>query len=91
MLRKRLLTLSHIGVVFMSFNVNFDVVRSAVQIAMWLPGIFLLIRSSLDSSAYSFAVPCSFEIRNPSSTDKESRIHSVQSRIQDYLGLPYKG
>ena len=87
MLRKRLLTLSHIGVVFMSFKVNFDVVRSAVQIA----GIFLLIRSSLDSSAYSFAVPCSFEIRNPSSTDKESRIHSVQSRIQDYLGLPYKG
>ena len=50
MLRKRLLTLSHIGVVFMSFKVNFHVVRSALQIAMCLVGIFLLIRSYLDPS-----------------------------------------
>ena len=38
------------------------------------------------------------KIRNPSSTDKESRIqymesriHSVESRIEDFLGLPYMG
>ena len=37
-------------------------------------------------------------IRNPSSIDKESgiqflksRIHSVESRIKDFLGLPYMG
>ena len=28
---------------------------------------------------------------NPESTDIESRIHSVESGIQDSLGLPYMG
>ena len=28
---------------------------------------------------------------NPESTDMESRIHSVESGIQDSLGLPYMG
>ena len=42
--------------------------------------------------------PAAIKIRNPSSTDKESiiqymesRIHSVESRIKDFLGLPYMG
>ena len=42
--------------------------------------------------------PAAIGIRNPSSTDKESgiqylesRIHSVESRIEDFLGLPYMG
>ena len=41
-------------------------------------------------------IPLTIGIRNPSSTDKESRIqylkfriHSMESRIQDCLGLPY--
>ena len=42
--------------------------------------------------------PAAIKIRNPSSTDEESRIqymesriHSVESRIEDFLGLPYMG
>ena len=41
-------------------------------------------------------IPLTIGIQNPSSSDKESgiqhlesRIHSVESRIQDCLGLPY--
>ena len=34
-------------------------------------------------------IPLTFEIRNPDSTDKESRIHIVESRIQDCIGYPY--
>ena len=30
-------------------------------------------------------------MRNPSTTDKESGMHSVESRIQDCLGFPYIG
>ena len=42
--------------------------------------------------------PAAIGIRHPSSVDKESgiqylesRIHSVESRIEDFLGLPYMG
>ena len=42
--------------------------------------------------------PAAIGIHNPSSTDKESgiqyvesRIHSVESRNKDFLGLPYMG
>ena len=42
--------------------------------------------------------PAAIGIRNPSSADKESgiqyvesRIHSVESWIKDFLGLPYMG
>ena len=42
--------------------------------------------------------PAAIKIRNPSSSDKESgiqylefRIHSVESRIKEFLGLPYMG
>ena len=34
-------------------------------------------------------IPLTFEIRNPDSIDKESRIHFVESRIQDCIGYPY--
>ena len=43
-------------------------------------------------------IPLTNGIRNPCSTDKESEIqylesgiHSMESRIQDCLGFPYKG
>ena len=87
-LRKRLLTLSHIGVVFMSFKVNFDVGRSAVQIAMCLPGIFLLIRSSLDSSFSGIFVCGPLFIWNPESKFHRQGIpnQSVELRIRDCHG-----
>ena len=37
-----------------------------------------------------FGTPLKMEIRNLSSTDKESGIHGVESIIQDCLGFPYK-
>ena len=36
-------------------------------------------------------IPLMFGIWNPRSTDKESWIHGVGSRIQDCLGFPYMG
>ena len=35
--------------------------------------------------------PATFGLWNPESTDTESGIHSVESRIQGSLGLPYMG
>ena len=50
------------------------------------------------NSAPGIRNPAAVGIRNPSSTDKqsgiqfvESRIHSVESRIKDFFGLPYMG
>ena len=50
------------------------------------------------NSAPGIRNPAAIGIRKPSSTDKESgiqylesRIHSVESRIEDFLGLPYMG
>ena len=36
-------------------------------------------------------IPLKIAIRNPSSTDKESGIHGVESRIQDFLTFRYIG
>ena len=36
-------------------------------------------------------IPLTIGIRNQSSSDKESGIHGVESRIQDCLGFPYIG
>ena len=76
------------GVVFMSFKVNFDVGRSAVQIAMCLPGIFLLIRSSLDSSFSGIFVCGPLFIWNPESKFHRQGIpnQSVELRIRDCHG-----
>ena len=74
------------------------------------PGSLLLVESGIlgfgfwyltlgfRNSAPRIRNPAVIKIRNPSSTDKESgiqyvesRIHSVESRIKDFLGLPYMG
>ena len=36
-------------------------------------------------------IPLKFGVRHPSFTDKESRIHGLESRIHDCLGLSYMG
>ena len=47
------------------------------------------IMESRKNFAYWFQNPAiNIEIRNPCSTDKEFRVHSVESRIQNCLGLP---
>ena len=50
---------------------------------------FLLVESGIQLK--ESRIPLKVGIRNPSSTDKQSGIHAVESRIQDCLGLPYMG
>ena len=59
------------------------------------PPHFRLFASTPHNSNLIVVFPWSFELSgvdcnwDPRSTDRESRIHSVESRIQDCLGFPY--
>ena len=43
-----------------------------------------------DPNKQEYGIPLTIGTRSPSSSDKQSGIHSVESRIQDFLGLPYR-
>ena len=58
------------------------------------PGKFFLVESAIQGFGFrNFAQgirnPTKMGIWNPCPTDKETGIHSLESRIQDCLGLPY--
>ena len=61
--------------------------------------IFLLVESrirqifanGIRNKVQGIRIPLTIGIRNPRSTDKNSGIHGVESRIQDCLGLSYMG
>ena len=45
----------------------------------------------IQNTAQGIRNPLMIRIRNPSSTDNESGIHGIESRIQECLGFPYVG
>ena len=60
--------------------------------------VFWNLTLGFRNSAPGIRNPEAVGIRNPSSTDKQSgiqyvdsRIHSVESKIKDFFGLPYMG
>ena len=53
--------------------------------------IMAIFASGIRNKAQGIRIPLTIGIRNPRSTDKNSGIHGVESRIQDCLGLCYMG
>ena len=50
-----------------------------------------IFASEIRNKAQGIRISLTIRIRNPRSTDKNSGIHGVESRIQDCLGLCYMG